>query len=171
MTRSQETQNEHPDLVQGLRRHLEENVNAKNVIKLLNSFLKYIDRLAAGYYERSLRLLSLQAYAYSDGASEHHQWQYKISKQLTVGGTVDRRAAKACAFLDAHCSMSPEPHRHTRMMSSIPTIDAIQRSRPTSNSPIVAVPYSTSNRQKWPKQFDSFCKVSATVSASLRDVH
>jgi len=35
-----ETQTEHPDLVQALRRHLEENVNAKNVIKLLNSFLK-----------------------------------------------------------------------------------------------------------------------------------
>jgi pimeloyl-ACP methyl ester carboxylesterase len=35
-----ETQTAHPDLVQGLRRHLEENVNAKNVIKLLNSFLK-----------------------------------------------------------------------------------------------------------------------------------
>ena len=45
--RSQETQTEHPDLVQGLRRHLEENVNAKNVIKLLNSFLKYIDSLTA----------------------------------------------------------------------------------------------------------------------------
>ena len=36
----QDTQTAHPDLVQGLRRHLEENVNAKNVIKLLNSFLK-----------------------------------------------------------------------------------------------------------------------------------
>ncbi|CAF3009667.1 unnamed protein product [Rotaria socialis] len=35
-----ETQITHPDLVQALRRHLEENVNAKNVIKLLNSFLK-----------------------------------------------------------------------------------------------------------------------------------
>ncbi|CAF0916546.1 unnamed protein product [Adineta ricciae] len=35
-----ETQTAHPDLVQALRRHLEENVNAKNVIKLLNSFLK-----------------------------------------------------------------------------------------------------------------------------------
>ncbi|CAF0744891.1 unnamed protein product [Adineta steineri] len=35
-----ETQTAHPDLVQSLRRHLEENVNAKNVIKLLNSFLK-----------------------------------------------------------------------------------------------------------------------------------
>lgn len=35
-----ETQTAHPDLVQSLRRHLEENVNAKNVIKLLNSYLK-----------------------------------------------------------------------------------------------------------------------------------
>ncbi|UJR33050.1 hypothetical protein I4U23_020509 [Adineta vaga] len=35
-----ETQGTHQDLVQALRRHLEENVNAKNVIKLLNSFLK-----------------------------------------------------------------------------------------------------------------------------------
>ncbi|CAF4167349.1 unnamed protein product, partial [Rotaria sp. Silwood2] len=35
-----ESQSAHPDLVQGLRRHLEENVNAKNVVKLLNSFLK-----------------------------------------------------------------------------------------------------------------------------------
>ena len=47
VVRSQETQTEHPDLVQGLRRHLEENVNAKNVIKLLNSFLKYIDCFTA----------------------------------------------------------------------------------------------------------------------------
>ncbi|CAF1022306.1 unnamed protein product [Didymodactylos carnosus] len=35
-----ETQSTHSDLVQSLRRHLEENVNAKNVIKYLNSFFK-----------------------------------------------------------------------------------------------------------------------------------
>ena len=35
-----ESQTTHPDLVQALRSHLEENDNAKNVIKLLNSFLK-----------------------------------------------------------------------------------------------------------------------------------